>query len=580
MKLRKKLAALLLASFAALQLLPAGALAADTNPTGSITIQNSDGATKATSEYRAYQVISFDAAKPAGESEYRYGNFKVNPEYKSKLIEALNGLKPDDADLPADADDNAISKFLSEQQEGADRLQFQPLAVALKGVTPSATAPTGFAYPAAQGGVFDSLSYGYYLVIETANNANDGSVISKPILVGVPDITADPTRSDPSVTVKVKTSKATIEKKIVEKDAQGAEILVDANAAAVGDTVEYRSESTFPTYSSDSTGITYYVTDTFSTGLDFDEAKGIESVTVVNESGGAATTLTDNATADIYYDLTYTPASAGVEAAFKLELKGNGKDAKIKEWGNAGNKLVIRYRAVLNENASTGATGNPNSINLTYSNKPDSDDNFTTENDTVITYALKLVITKTDDKNPSTPLANAEFNLLRLKDGKDGADEADWTQINTEPIKTDANGSAAYNKLKEGTYRLVETKAPAGYTLLADPLEFTVTAKVKGSDIPDTAFVVAEHGNADASANNKAVWSTDKPDVVVFDAAVDATTALTTTVKDHAGFTLPGTGGVGTTIFFASGFAILALGGCMALVYTVKKKKSSQHSKH
>ena len=118
-----------------------------------------------------------------------------------------------------------------------------------------------------------------------------------------------------------------------------------------------------------------------------------------------------------------------------------------------------------------------------------------------------------------SPLAGAELLLETSTDGQD------WTEVSR--ITTDKTGIAKWDDLKIGTqFRITEVKAPAGYTLMAEPL-----------------FA----GALDSS----------NPDVTI-------------TACNSAGFVLPFTGGTGFTSCFL--FAALAL---MAGVYFCKK--SARH---
>ena len=114
-----------------------------------------------------------------------------------------------------------------------------------------------------------------------------------------------------------------------------------------------------------------------------------------------------------------------------------------------------------------------------------------------------------------SPLAGAELLLETSADGKT------WTEVGR--VTTDNTGIAKWENLKTGVqYRVTETKAPAGYTLLTEPL-----------------FAgVLDSSNRD----------------------------VTITACNNAGFALPFTGGTGFTTYFL--FAALAL---MAGVYFCKK---------
>ena len=77
------------------------------------------------------------------------------------------------------------------------------------------------------------------------------------------------------------------------------------------------------------------------------------------------------------------------------------------------------------------------------------------------------------------PLAGAELLLETSADGKA------WTEVSR--ITTDSTGIAKWENLKTGVqYRVTEAKAPAGYTLLTEPL-FTGTLDNSNRDITITA---------------------------------------------------------------------------------------------
>ena len=114
-----------------------------------------------------------------------------------------------------------------------------------------------------------------------------------------------------------------------------------------------------------------------------------------------------------------------------------------------------------------------------------------------------------------SPLTGAELLLETSADGQA------WTEVGK--ITTDSTGVAKWENLKTGVqYRVTETKTPAGYTLLTEPL-FAGTLDSSNRDVTITAC-------------------------------------------NNAGFALPFTGGTGFTTYFL--FAALAL---MAGVYFCKK---------
>ena len=79
----------------------------------------------------------------------------------------------------------------------------------------------------------------------------------------------------------------------------------------------------------------------------------------------------------------------------------------------------------------------------------------------------------------SAPLAGAELLLETSTDGKN------WTEVSK--ITTDKTGVAKWDDLEIGAqYRVTEVKAPAGYTLMAEPL-FTGVLEANSPDITITA---------------------------------------------------------------------------------------------
>ena len=123
-----------------------------------------------------------------------------------------------------------------------------------------------------------------------------------------------------------------------------------------------------------------------------------------------------------------------------------------------------------------------------------------------------------------SPLAGAELMLETSTDGQT------WTEVSR--ITTDKTGIARWDDLKIGAqYRVTEVKAPAGYTLMAEPL-FT------------------------------GVLDNTSPDVTI-------------TACNSAGFVLPFTGGVGFTTYFL--FAALML--CMGVYFCKKSDLMKEKTK-
>ena len=71
---------------------------------------------------------------------------------------------------------------------------------------------------------------------------------------------------------------------------------------------------------------------------------------------------------------------------------------------------------------------------------------------------------------------------------------------NVDYIETAANGEASFNDLPEGDYQITEIQSPAGYTLLANPIEVSLPYVVTNSSKTDIVPIDSKkvnYGGAD-----------------------------------------------------------------------------------
>ena len=156
-------------------------------------------------------------------------------------------------------------------------------------------------------------------------------------------------------------------------------------------------------------------------------------------------------------------------------------------------------------------------------------------------FALNLTKKGIDGEN--TPLLDGvEFKLEKLKD--------DNTAETTDTRTTGSDGTCSFTPLSPGKYRLTETKTAEGYTLLAEPIEFTLTAD--GQCLRDGAAFGAKTTDADGVYN------------------------IALTVYNRKGFTLPHTGADAPSLWLLIGLpALVAV--LLVLVFRYNKK-GGKHS--
>ena len=218
---------------------------------------------------------------------------------------------------------------------------------------------------------------------------------------------------------------------------------------------------------------------------------------------------------------------------------------------DANTTVVVNYTAKLNNNAVLGSAGNPNTVNLTYSNNPnkgDEGETGKTPDDKNIVFTYKVVANKVDQDKKS--LAGAAFKLEKKA--------SDGTYTMVKEFTAGTGTSFEFKGLDEGDYKLTETTTPAGYNTIT-PVEFTISAT--HDTTADEPTLISLSGNATTG-----------------EAAFTANTtngSLTTDIMNKKGSTLPSTGGRGTTMIYIIGAALIVMAG---VVLAMRKKMSSKES--
>lgn len=311
-----------------------------------------------------------------------------------------------------------------------------------------------------------ALDIGYYLVLETNNNKDDGIVASKAMMVNLVE----------DKTIYPKDDQGELTKKIL-KDNTG----LDKNSAAIGDKIPYEVSAVIPTYDSSVKEVNYTFTDTMSKGLKYqDDLKVKLGDTIL--------------TKDTDYTLTVTgDATQGTTLVIKITNNNLLLTSTDK-------KIVLNYSAQLTSDAAVN-DATKNSVKLVYSRIPGV--NETTLEDSTETYTYGLKIIKKANDHSGETLEGAEFALFKgdVQIGK--AVSTKTGEVNF----TDMNGKTL--GLDVGTYTLREVKAPSEYSTLGKDVKLTLTANTDLSKKPTMTVTTADGDIKEATIENDRISIVD-----------------------------------------------------------------------
>lgn len=382
----------------------------------------------------------------------------------------------------------------------------------------------------------------------------------------------------------------------------------DKKTGSVGDVVDYEVTPTIPTYPSNATNKTFFISDRLSEGLTFDY-----SSLTVEIAGQTVTRDGDTFKLDDTVIATASDTNEGQEVnGFNLNFD---YDALLIPNGNgAVYTPVVSYSAVINENAVVGELGNPNSVIYYYGNpnegdtwklvdkKPDEAPGVEKKEDTETVYTYQLAFLKTgegvdDEGNPTTPgLADAVFGIYEDKECKKLIDK----------VTTNENGYAVSTNVGAGSYYVKELVAPTGYSLNTEVYEIkanwtTATTTVTGTVtdrtytteqpskdavqvgwIKDRVFYAMDEFTAETAAaggyeaaylDSENTTTSTGVTVTINQGVGSGTAILGTSIPNTKLSTLPGTGGIGTTIFTIGGCAIMI--AAAALFFAGRRREKS-----
>ena len=508
MKRIKKLAAAMLTAIM-MMTMTVTAFAAETTHT--LTVNANGGQDLNGQTINLYKLFDVTESSTAEAKNYAY---TVNTQYKNALASVLKISETSkDEEFAAEVTklgaDNA-----TEVQKFANDFTAKALTDKL-----GATKTSGKITESKTSYKFTGLDAGYYLVYVTGGKEIQSSLV-----------TVDETTKE----VNLKTEAPSITK------------TADKTTVEIGQVVTYTVKGSIP----DTTGYDQYqyiIHDTLSGGLDFvNDATG-------TALGEGATTVKVTVAFTDGTDASTAPTTATLDTANKRNMSLDlSAWVRAANQTNKGKEFKVTYYAKVNKDA---VVTNKNSATLNYGNNPS--DTTTTKPSEVVTPTYPLDILKkksgTDEK-----LAGAKFSLYKTKDDADKGQNAITVSGNKGNYVVDSTSSVTefesvndiagkgynlrVNGLAEGTYYLVETKAPDGFNKLTAPVVIKITK------------------SSDADVNN---WTISKDNANEEDKIID--------IENSTGSLLPSTGGAGVIVF--AGVAILLVFG-VAVSFIRDKRKA------
>lgn len=344
--------------------------------------------------------------------------------------------------------------------------------------------------------IYSGLDLGYYLV-----DSSMGTLCAL-------------TTTNQKAEIVEKNTAPTVEKKVGNS---AENVNSENNTASIGDTVYFQT-----TITAQPGAQNYVLHDKMDAGLNFNE-NSVKAILNKNETKKELT-VTD------YSVVTRDLEDTDPKCTFHIKFSQLLCDSLA-----ANDTITVTYTATLDEDAIIAGDGNKNETWLKYGNSQN------TQHKTTTTKTFEMNVFKyTEDKTDETKkdgLADAVFTLK--KDGetntinfvKEKIDETNgdvYRVANTGDanITTNKSGKFTIKGLGAGTYYLTETKQPAGYNKLKNPV----------------TVVIDNDGNV----------------------KVDDANADPVEVENKTGTVLPSTGGVGTTMIYLVG-AVLVLGSGVVL---------------
>lgn len=393
--------------------------------------------------------------------------------------------------------------------------------------------------------VIDELNEGYYAL--TFSGVPDGISVKQGILVA----------TSGSIELKAEDLPLTKQVKPVDDKTDYAA----SATAALGEKLEYKITSKVPTLTDYSNLTEFVFTDTLVRQVvdstSFSLAINGVSVSKDGNDFKIGDTVVATLVLDDYGTVEYSEKSGTFVPGQKFTL--TFVTSVLENYQGKG--ITLTYQASLTADA---VNVNDNHVSLDYTNGPDK--NKLTAETEVYTYGIEVQKTFSDQRETDSTVT---FQLRTAKDDKDTAIsmvgsagvyhvKANGEVTETSDLKLASDGKLTITGLDEGTYWLVETAAPAGFTV-AKPIKIVLQ---KNSETPSDLNKDKSTAQYDGTGNDLLTTVTEQ-----------GTTNISLgqfTVLNQKGFSLPSTGGAGTWMLTIGGILLIAAAGGLYVIYRKK----------
>ena len=553
-------------------------------------------------QFDLYKVLDLTTSKQGDKTQYSYkligqdeNPYVATPE-TAAIVAAYNatvdGLEKEGEPIekltaPANgASADALSKF---QQELADALGLLNGDVATDNVA-TLTAPTAktFADNLMQqldgnvnpvrsvtaddaNYIIENVDPGYYLMVQTAQSTTKPQTITKSAYL------LDTVVANETTEVTLKKGTVTIDKQVMDwNDTNNttapvvAPDKVTANDSKWGssadhdinDEIPFQLTGTLPANYDRYDTFKYIFNDTLSRGLTFNNnvkvymlptAEDAAEVDVtaafeVNATGGATTE--EGTTTYAATNITIAAKNNDLKAALKA----------LNQTAAYGYKFYVRYTATLNEGAVIGNQGNPNDVNLEFSNNPNNgfEGTNTTPTVTVVVFTYQYDVNKTFEGGAPAKGDEPEFTLYKKIEG-------DWSAISTQKMTADKKFN--FIGIDDGDYYIEESHVPQGFTK-AQNIYFRVSATHNNGTTGE--MVTPPSSTLTVTYYTDDTFKTE----TTISGSIDSSAGLITgNVVNKSGSELPSTGGMGTTVLYVAGAAIVLIAG-IGLAVALRRRQA------